>query len=112
MVLAPADLAAVLLPESDDGAPTSPLHAAVMAALRTGGGHFARDLAAAAADSLGAPVSHQALTDALWDLVWAGHATTDTFGPLRARLGAGRVAISHTHTASQAAAVARIEPGA
>ena len=31
---------------------------------------------------------------------------------LAARLGAGRVAISLTHTASQAAAVARIEPGA
>ncbi|QEO09207.1 Lhr family ATP-dependent helicase [Protaetiibacter larvae] len=65
----------------------SPLHERVLAALAGGGGYFFRQLAAAAEPDAD-PVSDTELADALWELVWAGRVTGDTFTALRARLGA------------------------
>ncbi len=91
VVLAPADLAPVLLPALEEGEPTSEVHAALLRALRAGGALFFRDLAATVEAELGQPVAADPLGDALWDLVWAGQATNDTLAPLRARLGSGHV---------------------
>ena len=51
---------------------------AVLDALAPGGAWFFRQLAAATA------ATERALADALWELVWAGLVTNDTFAPLRA----------------------------
>jgi ATP-dependent Lhr-like helicase len=59
--------------------PSGELHERLRERLRQRGASFYRDLAAAAA---GAP--EREILDALWDLVWAGEVTNDTFAPLRA----------------------------
>ncbi len=65
--------------------PDTPLHAQLLAELSGGGALFFRALAERvdAGDD-------RALAAALWDLVWSGHVTNDTFGPLRALLGSSR----------------------
>ena len=90
LALAPADTASLLLPdlvelELDD------LHRALLATLEGGGGWFARQLAERAAESLGETVTDARLSQALWDLVWSGRVTGDTWAPVRASLvGPGR----------------------
>jgi ATP-dependent Lhr-like helicase len=79
----------LLLPgASGDGspAPASPLHAAIREHLGTRGASFFRAIQAAAGRSgTGAStVPEREVLDALWDLVWAGEVTNDTFAPLRA----------------------------
>ncbi|UYN83262.1 MAG: ATP-dependent helicase [Microcella sp.] len=59
----------------------------ILDALAGGGGFFFRQLASAVADE-GAS-DDAGLVDELWQLVWAGHLTNDTFAPLRATLGGG-----------------------
>jgi ATP-dependent helicase Lhr and Lhr-like helicase len=70
------------LPE-DAGLPD--LQQAVLDALTPGGGWFFRQLQSATGGK------DRELAEALWDLVWAGRVTNDTFAPLRAlvRSGAG-----------------------
>ncbi len=72
------------------------VHEAVLDALAPGGAWFFRQLAAATG------ASERALADALWELVWAGRVTNDTFAPLRA-LTSG----SGTHRTRRAAPRAR-----
>jgi ATP-dependent Lhr-like helicase len=74
----------VLRPPSADAgpAPDGPLHHALRDELRARGASFYRALAVAAARAGGG--SDRAILDALWDLVWAGEVTNDTFAPLRA----------------------------
>jgi ATP-dependent helicase Lhr and Lhr-like helicase len=79
-----ADSASLLMPPLGE-APETPLHAQILESLAGGGALFFRTLA----EQLG-PANDRALGDALWDLVWSGHITNDTLGPLRARLGASR----------------------
>jgi ATP-dependent Lhr-like helicase len=55
-------------------------HRAILDTLAGGGAYFFRQLAQ---DAIGETV----LKDALWDLIWAGWVTGDTFAPLRAMLG-------------------------
>jgi ATP-dependent helicase Lhr and Lhr-like helicase len=64
-----------------DGAepPAGPRHDAIREHLRTRGASFYRELHAAAGGGMDREV-----LDALWDLVWAGEVTNDTFAPLRA----------------------------
>jgi ATP-dependent Lhr-like helicase len=88
VVLAPGDLAPLLLPVPGE-APSSPVHEALLEVLRGGGGYFFRDLAMTTSASLDVPVIGSALVDALWDLVWAGLVTNDSLAPLRARLSSG-----------------------
>ena len=60
-------------------APASDLHERLRAHLRRRGACFYRELFAAAGGR-----SDREVLDALWDLVWAGEVTNDTFSPLRA----------------------------
>jgi ATP-dependent Lhr-like helicase len=62
--------------------PDSPLHVAIRDALGSRGASFFRALQGAASSA--ASGSERDLLDALWDLVWSGEVTNDTFAPLRA----------------------------
>ena len=59
--------------------PTEPRHVAIREHLSVRGASFYRELFAAARGT-----SDREVLDALWDLVWAGEVTNDTFAPLRA----------------------------
>ena len=71
--------APALLPELGPYEAPSPLHAAILDHLAARGASFLVELGL----RTGSP-SQGALMAALWDLVWAGRVTNDTFGPLRA----------------------------
>jgi ATP-dependent Lhr-like helicase len=73
---------------------STPVHDAVLDALEGGQALFFRQLSERVARAGAGPVDDQPLATAVWDLVWAGHLTNDTLGPLRALLGTGRT--SHT----------------
>ena len=62
-----------------DERPSGPRHEAIRAFLADRGASFYREIHAAAG---GGP--DREVLDALWDLVWAGELTNDTFAPLRA----------------------------
>jgi ATP-dependent helicase Lhr and Lhr-like helicase len=68
--------------------PMEPRHVAIREHLAARGASFYRELFAAARGN-----SDREVLDALWDLVWAGEVTNDTFAPLRAlrwkRTGSG-----------------------
>lgn len=81
VTLAYADSAPLLLPVPDDEFAAGPLHQAVLAALEDGQALFFRSLS----DRVGSTDDTE-LSAAVWDLVWAGHLTNDTFAPLRALL--------------------------
>jgi ATP-dependent Lhr-like helicase len=87
-----ADSADLLLPPALEVSST-PLHERLLAELEGGQALFFRQLSDRV-ESL----DDSALQSALWDLVWAGHLTNDTLGPLRALLGAGRT----THSSKRA----------
>jgi ATP-dependent Lhr-like helicase len=82
VTLAYADSAPLLLPPPDDEMALTPLHRSVLDALGDGQALFFRSLS----DRVGS-TDDTALTAAVWDLVWAGHLTNDTFAPLRGLLG-------------------------
>ena len=63
----------------DAVAPGGELHERLRDRLRQRGASFYRDL-----QSAGGAASERDILDALWDLVWAGELTNDTFAPLRA----------------------------
>jgi ATP-dependent helicase Lhr and Lhr-like helicase len=67
------------LAAGESEAPEGELHGRLRSRLRDRGASFYRELATAAG---GAP--EREILDALWDLVWAGEVTNDTFAPLRA----------------------------
>ena len=99
LCLHPADAAPVTLP-LPRGDELSDLQHAVLQALSGGGAFFFRQLS----DTVGTVLRERAvdppddttLAAALWDLVWTGHLTNDTFAPLRALLhGTARSAPSH-----------------
>jgi ATP-dependent helicase Lhr and Lhr-like helicase len=58
--------------------PTGEVHEKLRAHLERRGASFFRDLYAAAGGG-----DQDAILDALWDMVWAGEVTNDTFAPLR-----------------------------
>src|SRR5262249_5581480 len=74
-------------PAAAEDSPTTWIHAALRDHLGGRGASFYRDLLAAVLRALPegerAP-SERELLDALWDLVWAGEVTNDTFASLRA----------------------------
>jgi ATP-dependent Lhr-like helicase len=71
------------LPPLDDTSPLGDLHQAIVDSLAPGGGWFFRQLQTATGGK------DRELAEALWDLVWAGRVTNDTFAPLRALAGSG-----------------------
>lgn len=77
----PADLAPLTLPPPG-ALDHSAAHEAIEDAVRGGGAYFYRQLTGAT-------------PEALWDLVWAGRLTGDTFAPVRARLAGGRRSTAH-----------------
>jgi ATP-dependent Lhr-like helicase len=84
-----ADQSALTLP---DRAPleAGEVQEAVLAALEPGGAWFFRQLADTVRASLGQlSLTDQALSAALWDLVWASRISNDTLTPLRALTRAG-----------------------
>ena len=84
----------LLAPDPGPFEPTSPLHGAIMGHLDRFGASFFADL------SRSAPGSPQKdLLAALWDLVWEGRVTNDTFTPLRT-LSAPRSAGPRTRSAA------------
>ena len=60
-------------------APTGEIHDRLRDRLAARGASFYRELASGAG-----PMPERQVLDALWDLVWAGEITNDTFAPLRA----------------------------
>ncbi|OLC27258.1 MAG: hypothetical protein AUH40_02250 [Chloroflexi bacterium 13_1_40CM_65_17] len=66
-----------LVPEAIE-APGGDVHVRLRDHLRVRGASFFRELYAAAGGG-----DEEAVLDALWDLVWAGEVTNDTFAPLR-----------------------------
>jgi ATP-dependent Lhr-like helicase len=82
VTLAYADSAPLLLPPPDDEVALTPEHQAVLDALGDGQALFFRSLS----DRVRA-TDDQALAAIVWDLVWAGLLTNDTFAPLRSLLG-------------------------
>jgi ATP-dependent helicase Lhr and Lhr-like helicase len=101
LVLAPADGAALMLPEPGEISMT-PLHEAVLEVLSGGGALFFRMLSDRVAGALAGSVpGDNEVATAIWDLVWAGLLTNDTLAPLR---------VSLTGPQRRAAAPARV-PG-
>ncbi|TWF94126.1 Lhr family ATP dependent helicase [Saccharopolyspora dendranthemae] len=113
IALAPTDVADLLLPDLVEEPPDSPLHRAVLSSLE-GGAQFFRQLA----DRAGALLLEQdeeapaddAITTALWDLVWAGTVTNDTLAPLRA-LVSGRGAAHKPRRSAPRGRYARLRSG-
>ena len=97
VTLAYAESAPLLLPPPDEELAATPLHQSILSALEEGQALFFRSLS----DRIGS-TDDTALAAAVWDLVWAGHLTNDTFAPLRALLGG-----SGAHRAKAAPARAR-----
>jgi ATP-dependent helicase Lhr and Lhr-like helicase len=108
-----AETAPLLLPPLD-GPGLSPLHQEVLAELTSGGALFFRTLRERLEGAEAATVSEQDLTTAIWDLVWSGHLTNDTLGPLRELLGSGRrrAAASRGRRRGRPAMTARSGPAA
>ncbi|MFM8794904.1 MAG: DEAD/DEAH box helicase [Acidimicrobiales bacterium] len=65
--------------------PSGEVHVAIREALRSRGALFFAQIRAAAPQATDTEV-----LSALWDMVWAGEITNDTFAPLRAMLSGGR----------------------
>ncbi|MFC6595653.1 DEAD/DEAH box helicase [Kitasatospora paranensis] len=97
-----AENAHLLRPEPVAPALT-PVHTELLAALAGGYGLLYRQLADRLPDT-----ADSALTEALWDLVWAGYVTNDSLAPLRALLGSGRTAGATAHRAPRATPRGRI----
>ncbi|WP_138758282.1 ATP-dependent helicase [Modestobacter altitudinis] len=100
VTLVPADLAPLLLPEPPGAASVEGGYgAALLEELAGGQAMFFRSLS----DRVGA-TDDTALSEEIWDLVWAGALTNDTLAPLRVRLAGGG-----THKRQPAAPRARLD---
>ncbi|TFC00446.1 ATP-dependent helicase [Cryobacterium adonitolivorans] len=81
---------------------STPLQREILATLGSGGGYFFRQLA----DSVGSQ-DDGALVEALWDLVWSGLVSNDTFAPVRSLVSGG----SSAHSTRRATPRARLHRG-
>ncbi|MEV4732107.1 ATP-dependent helicase [Saccharopolyspora sp. NPDC049426] len=113
IALAPTDVSDLLLPDLPEDSTDSPLHRAVLSSLE-GGALFFRQLADRAGGLLleqeEAAPADDAITTALWDLVWAGAVTNDTLAPLRA-LVSGRGAAHKPRRSAPRGRYARLRAG-
>ncbi|MEV7603848.1 DEAD/DEAH box helicase [Paenarthrobacter sp. NPDC089322] len=71
--------------------------------LNAGGGYFFRQLTDVAG-GMDSVLSDDAVVSALWDLVWAGRVTGDTFAPVRAMIAGGKTAHRQVSKAPRARA--------
>jgi ATP-dependent Lhr-like helicase len=78
-----------LFQPAPDTEPLDGLHAVLLGHLRERGACFLMELAQAA-ERAGLEVRRDDFEAALWDLVWSGHITNDTFAPLRGLAGGAR----------------------
>ena len=78
IVLFPREEVPLLLRASTEDPPDTQLHSGIVESLSAGGASFFSDIYA----NIGGDPSE--LIDALWDLVWSGVVTNDSFAPLRA----------------------------
>lgn len=74
-------------PPQDSGV-DEPVHSVLRDHLQDKGASFWPELVAAVA-AAGLPSDTETVLAALWDLVWAGEVSNDTFAPVRARVAAG-----------------------
>ncbi|TWG95862.1 ATP-dependent Lhr-like helicase [Nocardioides sp. J9] len=107
-----ADQAHLTLPEP--GPVEDPLQQRVLDVLSPGGAWFFRQVSdqvarACVADG-DAPPSDEAVSAALWGLVWSGHLTNDTLVPLRALTRSGRGAHRTRRAAARPGRAARTGP--
>jgi ATP-dependent Lhr-like helicase len=79
----------LLPPASAVEVPNGPLHRALLAVLDAGGAWLFRDLAAAVA-AAEVRTTERELGTALWELVWSGQVSSDSFTPVRALLHSRR----------------------
>ena len=84
VAFAPAEAGDLLLPPPSEP-PGGEVHRALLAAFEGGQALFFRSLAQLVTAQLTAATDEE-VTRALWDLVWSGHVTNDTFAPVRALL--------------------------
>ncbi|MFW0796050.1 ATP-dependent helicase [Gordonia sp. CPCC 205515] len=84
-----ADVAALTVPAPDE-IDLTPVHSRVLAALEPGGALRFTQIVDAAADDDGTPPAATEVEAALWDLVWAGWISNDSFAPLRAAIAPRR----------------------
>jgi ATP-dependent Lhr-like helicase len=96
LAVAPTDVADLMLPDPGEELVDLPIHRALLESLgpvEGGGALFFRQLADRAGTILrdaGETVPDDTATvEALWDLVWAGHATNDTLAPVRSLVSGG-----------------------
>ncbi|MGX1693828.1 ATP-dependent helicase [Microbacterium keratanolyticum] len=92
--LHPTDLSAFTRPEPEEQPAAGSLEAQLLAALDAGGAYFASQLRA-----MTGAENDLSVTEALWNLAWAGHVTNDTFAPIRALLSGGSQAHKVTRRA-------------
>ena len=107
IALAPAEIAPFILPEPTPAANPTPLHQALLDLLDEEAALFfpslyqtliAKTPGLETAPPLeNTPVNQSTVLAALWDLIWSGRVTNDTFAPVRALLTAGRT----THRATR-----------
>ena len=71
-----------LLPAAADYEPPEAVHRLILDCLSENGASFLMEIAGRVSDA-GLAISSRDLSAALWDLVWAGQITNDTFAPLR-----------------------------
>ncbi|MFC8320532.1 helicase-related protein, partial [Gordonia sp. NPDC057248] len=83
VALHPADVAVLTLPDADE-IDTTPVHDGVTAALEPGGALRFPQIAADISTGTTTPAAD--IESALWDLVWAGRVSNDSFAPVRALL--------------------------
>ena len=76
------------LMSASDYTPPSPLHAAILEHLTRRGASFMTEIENAVGRDLPGTPAHE-FEAALWDLVWAGRITNDSFAPLRQLLRGG-----------------------
>nr|WP_244882522.1 ATP-dependent helicase [Gordonia desulfuricans] len=106
----PADLAEALLPEPDEIDLTD-IHRELLARFATGGGLRYAQLTADLEDA-GITAGSDAIESALWDLVWSGHVSNDSFAPVRALLMPRRSGPSRATPAHRSRGRApRLRPG-
>ncbi|HWC20956.1 MAG TPA: ATP-dependent helicase [Flexivirga sp.] len=86
-----ADTAPLTLGAPDDTIDLTPAHQEMLTSLDSGGSFFFRNLADTV-NATDARCSDADLQSYLWDLIWSGRVSGDTFAPLRALLAGGRTA--------------------